>query len=239
MNALVRKLQSFAPISEDDLAWLTSLCERPVKTKGNVDIVREGDDPEYVQVVLKGLACRYKSAPDSSRQIFAYLVPGDFCDLHVALFDEMDHSIATLSPCSVVKIPKRDVFDLIDNRPALARAFWWCSLVDAAVLREWIVNIATRQAEQRITHLFCELHVRFKVVDLTTDGSFVLPITQVHLGDTTGLSTVHVNRSLKELRKAGLVTFRGELVQVPDVRRLKAYADFNPNYLHLQRKKPA
>jgi CRP-like cAMP-binding protein len=148
----------------------------------------------------------------------------------------MDHAIATLSPCKVAKIPMRTVVDLTDNHPALTKAFWWCSLVDEATLREWLVNVGQRSAEQRIAHLFCELHVRLAAVGLTSGGSFELPITQSELADTVGMSSVHVSRSLKMLRDAGLVTFRSSAVQIADVDALKRHASFTPNYLHLRRR---
>lgn len=238
-NAFIRKLQGYEPVGDDDLAWLRDASATPRKVKANTDLIREGDVPDNVFLIMEGIACRYKSTPEGGRQIFAYLVPGDFCDLHVALLDEMDHSIATLTPCSVVRIPKGKVLELTETRPALTRAFWWCSLVDEAVLREWIVNVGSRNAEERIAHLFCELHAWLQAVGLTSDGSFVLPITQTELGDTVGLTAVHANRSLRSLREAGLVTFRGDIVQVTDMARLQAFAGFNPNYLHLQRKRQA
>lgn len=232
-NAFIRKLEGYAPLSQADRDWLVAASSNTQKVDADIDLIREGDAPENVYLIMEGLACRYKLSPEGRRQIFAYLVPGDFCDLHIALLDTMDHSIATLAPCSVVKIPKETILKLTEERPALTRAFWWCSLVDEAVLREWVVNVGSRQAEQRIAHLFCELHVRLKAIGRTIDGSFVLPITQTKLADTVGLSDVHVNRSLKQLREQGLVTFRDDLVKVPDMEKLKAFAGFNPNYLHL------
>lgn len=239
MNAFIRKLQGFEPVRDDDLAWLREASSSPRRVEANTDLIRTGDTPENVFLIMEGFACRYKSTPEGGRQIFAYLVPGDFCDLHVALLDEMDHSIATLTLCSVVTIPKRKVLELTETRPALTRAFWWCSLVDEAVLREWVVNVGSRDAETRIAHLFCELHARLKAVGLVSGKSFVLPITQTELGDTVGLTAVHANRSLRALREAGLVTFRGNIVHVDDMARLQAYAGFTPNYLHLQRKRQA
>ena len=135
-----------------------------------------------------------------------------------------------------MKIPTRTIVDLTDNHPRLAKAFWWCSLVDGATLREWLVNVGQRSAAQRIAHLFCELHVRLEAVKLTVGGAFELPITQTELADTVGMSNVHVNRSLKRLREAGLMTHRGRSVRIPDVAKLKHFASFNPNYLHLGRR---
>ena len=235
-NALIEKLGAFTDLTPADREWLTRISSRPATVAANTTLISEGEVPDEVFLILEGFGYRYKTTPEGKRQIFAYLVPGDFCDLHVALLKEMDHSIGTLSACRVVKIPTRTVVDLTDNHPTLARAFWWCSLVDEAVLREWLVNVGQRHADQRIAHLFCELHVRLNAVDLTLDGTFELPITQTELADTVGISIVHVNRSLKRLREAGLVTFRGGNVQIADVWQLKHFASFNANYLHLGRR---
>jgi CRP-like cAMP-binding protein len=235
-NSLIEKLKAFADLSAADLEWLTAISHKSAEVAANIDLISEGDLPNEVFLILDGFAYRYKMTPEGKRQIFAYLVPGDFCDLHVALLKEMDHSIGTLSACKVVKIPTRTVVDLTDNHPTLARAFWWCSLVDEATLREWLVNVGQRSAVQRIAHLFCELHVRLEAVGLAKGGAFKLPITQMELADTVGLSNVHVNRSLKALREAGLLMFRGSSVAISNVEHLKQFASFNPNYLHLVRR---
>lgn len=168
------------------------------------------------------------------RQIFAYLIPGDFCDLHVALLKKMDHSIATLSPCQVVELSPATIVALTERRPSLARALWMCTLVDEGTLREWLLNIGQRSAATRIAHLFCEIHERMRAVGLTDQGSCELPLTQGELGDTMGLSIVHVNRSLKDLRESGLVTLHNGRIVIPDAERLKRYADFDPSYLHVR-----
>jgi CRP-like cAMP-binding protein len=161
----------------------------------------------------------------------AYLLPGDFCDLHVAILGEMDHSIATLSAARVVDIPRSEIDRLLE-RPALARALWWATLVDEAVLREWLVNIGARDATKRLAHLFAELSVRLRVIGLANGDSFDLPITQEELGDTMGITTVQVNRSLKKLREEGMLTMAGKHVTITDPERLIEYSGFNPNYLH-------
>ena len=131
----------------------------------------------------------------------------------------------------MVSIPRKRVLDL-SERPAIARALWWTTLVDEATLREWLVNIGQRDAETSIAHLFCELHLRLKAIGLSDGGDFSLPVTQTELGDTMGLSTVHVNRSLQSLRAKRLITLRGGRLVILDVARLRAACQFNPNYLH-------
>jgi CRP-like cAMP-binding protein len=189
--------------------------------------------PPFGHVILDGFGCRYKMTLDGRRQIFAYLVPGDACDLHTALLNVSDHSIGTLSDCIVAQIDHDTVLNLAQNA-SIAKAFWCSTLLDLAILREWITSIGQRPSNVRIAHLFCELHARLKSVDMAKDREFLLPISQGELADTVGLSIVHVNRSLKALREKHLVTFRGHHVSIPDMERLRDYASFDPTYLHLK-----
>lgn len=237
-NAFVRKLESFEPLQRDEREWLQDLTRHARDVDADQDLISEGDKPEDVHLVLEGFAVRYKMTTEGQRHIFAYMIAGDFCDLHVALLKRMDHSIRTVRPSRIVKISPSTIIEITEKRPAIARALWLCSLVDEATLREWLVNIGQRTAPQRIAHLFCEMHVRLKAVGLTSNGSFELPLTQEELGDTMGLSSVHVNRSLRELRAAELVTMRNGQIVISDVERLKVYSGFDPSYLHLERTAP-
>ncbi len=232
-SPLTRKLELFGLLPEEDKRTLESLTASARSVASHNDLIREGDSPTEVQLVLEGLACRYKVLPDGKRSIFAYLVPGDFCDLNIFILKEMDHNIMTLSPCTVATIPRLQVLKL-SERPAIARALWWATLVDEATLREWLVNIGQRDAETRIGHLFCEMHLRLASVGLATDGEFVLPLTQSEIGDTMGLSTVHVNRTLQSLRTKGAIAFKNGRVVIPDIKRLAQACQFNPNYLHIE-----
>ena len=231
-NVLTRKLESFAPLPEADKLLLDEVVREAQEVGPREDLIREGDAPTHVNLILEGFACRYKVLADGTRQIMAYLVPGDFCDLHVFILKQMDHTIATLSRCTVVKIPRARILELTE-RPAIARAFWWAALVDEATLREWLVNVGARPAEQRVAHLLCELLVRLRVVGLADGGQYELPLTQQELGDTTGLSNVHVNRVLQHLRREGLITLKDKKLVILDVERLEAFSGFTPNYLHL------
>ena len=236
-NLLTRKLELFGSLPDDDKRLLDTAVTRTRKIGAHRDIITEGESPDDVHLVLEGLACRYKLLGDGRRQIFGYLVPGDFCDLHVFILKAMDHSIATLSPCTMVEIPRERVLELA-ARPAVARALWWVTLVDEGTLREWVVNLGLRDAETRIAHLFCELNLRLQSVGLATGNSFELPITQAELGETIGLSTVHVNRTLQKLRRDNLITFNQGQLLIPDLEALKELCGFNPNYLHLDGGKP-
>ncbi len=231
-NILIRKLELFGSLPESDKRMLEEVSAHPRSVPGRQDVIREGESPADVQLVLSGMACRYKDLPDGKRAIFAYLVPGDFCDLNIFILKSMDHCIATLSPCTIATIPRKRVLEM-SERPAIARALWWATLVDEATLREWLVNIGQRNAETRIGHLFCELNLRLQSIGLADAGEFSLPITQTELADTMGLSTVHVNRSLQSLRARGLIFFKSGRLVIPDVDRLASACQFNPNYLHI------
>ena len=163
----------------------------------------------------------------------ALLLPGDFCDLHVAILGEMDHSISTLTSCRIAEIPRKAVEDLTEKHPRITRALWWASLVDEGVLREWLVSMGRRPAEQRMAHLFCELLVRLQAVGMADDEGYDMPLTQIDLADVIGGSVVHINRTLQSLRGAGLIHWQGKRITIPDASQLMEYADFTPNYLHL------
>ena len=205
----------------------------PKQAERHVELVREGEHTTYVHVMLQGFACCYTLLPSGRRQIFSYLVPGDSCDLHAALLKKSDYSVGTLTECQVARIDRATILNLTEKHPAIARALWWSALVDAAILRQWITGIGQRRADQRIGHLFCELHARLKAVGMAIDGLYELPISQLELADTVGLSIVHVNRSLKALRQNGLATFRAGTVNIHDGRRLGDQAGFDAGYLHL------
>lgn len=232
-NPLIRKLEVFAALGEDDRQLLDQLIGESLVIEARVDLITEGDTPTHVQLILEGFACRYKVLPDGRRQIMAYLIPGDFCDLHVFILKEMDHSIGALSRCRVVRIPRSKVLELTE-RPAIGRAFWWAALVDEATLREWLVNVGARSAAERVAHLLYEVLLRLRVVGLANGGSYELPITQTDLADTVGLSAVHVNRVLRRLREEGLISVhRGRLI-ISDAERLRQFSGFDANYLHLE-----
>lgn len=232
-NPLVRKLEGFGSLTEADLAVLRRISANGHVIGPRVDLIREGDAPDGVILIMEGIACRQKHRANGARQITAYLVPGDACDLDVALLTQMDHTITTLSACRVVRIPVDVVKRIMDEHPAIARSLRLGTLVDEATLREWLVNVGCRSAIERIAHLFCELLVRLQVVGFASEDSYEFPVTQLDLADTVGLSNVHVNRSLQELRRQGVIELKGRTLKILDRQRLKSIAEFNSKYLHL------
>lgn len=231
---LLRKLLSIGRITPDDRAAVGRLPLRIKTIAENADLVQEGDQPADCCLVLGGFVARYKLLGEGQRQIFSFHIPGDIPDIHSLHMQVMDHSLGALTPCRVAYIPHAAVHDLIVNHPNLGIAFWRDTLIDAAVFREWLANVGRRTAYQRIAHLFCEMYVRLQSVGLVEAWSFQLPITQVELADALGLSPVHVNRVLQDLRREGLIVSRGRVTEIANWERLQAAGDFDPGYLHLR-----
>lgn len=232
---LVSKLEAFNPLTEDDKTALLAIDVEPRRFRAGNDLVLEGDAPGGVFVIVEGFACRYKVSVRGVRQIIAYLLPGDFCDLDILLLSSMDHSIGTLSECRVAQLPSKTVHDL-SNHAGLVRAFRKATLIETANAREWLVNLGGRSAVARVAHLFCELHARLQVVGLADNHSFDLPLTQVDLADAMGMSIVHMNRSLKELRSAGFINLKRSRLTICNPQGLTAFARFKSNYLHFDEK---
>lgn len=232
----IRKLEHFARLSGDERLSLerTAALKRR-QLNPSEDIIDEGDRPTQVNLILEGWACRYKVLEDGRRQIMGYLIPGDVCNMHIFILKEMDHSIGAVSAVTLSAIPKDRIVELTDTYPRICRAFWWNSLVEDAIAREWIVNNSQRQPVERMAHLFCELFIRLRMVGLTRGDSCELPVTQAELGETLGLSTVHVNRTQQELRASNLVVPKGKTLTIPNLKALQEVALFNGNYLHLDR----
>lgn len=231
-NILIRKLELSGPLEDGDKL----LIERMVRTRrqvaGHTEIISEGASPTHVLLVLEGLCCRYKILESGARQIVAYIIPGDFCDVNTFILERMDYCIGTLTRSLIVEISRSSILEL-SGRPNIMRAFRWMTLVEKAILREWVVNIGQRDAEQRIAHLFCELHLRMQAVGLTTAGGFELPLTQTELAETVGITPVHANRMLQSLRARNLLRFKERTVEIPHVSHLRTFAGFKPDYLHL------
>lgn len=232
-NRFFAKLDHGSILSPEDRTRLEQVVSRVRQVGARETLIHQGDRPDDVHLVVDGFAFRYKTLPNGERQIMALLVPGDFCDLQTAVFGEMDHSVGTLTPCTILEIPHAAIDDLTARHPGITRALWWATLVDEATLREWLVNMGQRPADRQMAHFFCELFVRLQAVGLAKDNGLELPLTQEELGDTLGLSTVHVNRVLQQLRSDGLIVLRGKMLSIPDFAKLKAFAGFDPSYLHI------
>ena len=195
------------------------------------NLVRQGSPVERIFVIVEGFACRYKLLPDGRRQITAFMLPGDLCDTRTFAMPYMDHSVAAISNVVAAAVTPEAIHRL-ESLPGLARAMARNSLALQSIAREWQVNIGHRTAFERLGHLLCELFERLRTVGLAQDYTCEMPLTQTEIADTLALSAVHVNRTLMELRRAGLVTFRSKLLVIHDYPRLCSAAGFDPGYLY-------
>lgn len=232
VNVFIRKLDAAGGLNETDHETLRRLSSHDRLVPARQDLIREGDRTETVYLVLSGFACCYKILPRGRRCISGLMVPGDFCDPRASILDEMDHSIATMTDCTVVEIPRQTMWRLIEDHPRIAHAVCWSMLVDGAVTREWLIGIARRLAPERMAHLFCELLLRLRAVGLAASNEYALPFTQSDLADMLGLTPIHVNRVLRDLRSRGLIMLSRRRLRILDEARLIAFCGFNPNYLH-------
>jgi CRP-like cAMP-binding protein len=233
-NPLVRKLESIFRLTKDERLALINLPIHIMALRGDQDIVRDGDRPSRCCLFLEGFGCTYKVTADGRRQIVAFNIPGSIPDLQSLHLKTLDTSVSTLEPCKVGFIQHEVLHDLCNRFPRIAAAFWRKALIDAAIYREWVINIGQRGAYSRMAHLLCEMMVRLKAVGLARDHSCDLPITQAEFGDALGITTVHVNRVLKQMRADGLVQTKGTVLTIPDWEALKQVGDFDPIYLHLK-----
>lgn len=238
LNRLMRKLSNFLPLSPRDHRFLDKLWSDERSLNANADLMVEGTIPRGIFLLKEGMAIRYRMMPDGSRQIMTFLIPGDLCDMHVFLLQAVDHSIRTVAASRFALIPRSSITHLLAHYPRLAAAMWWSSQQEESMLRERIVSLGRRDARGRIAYLLCELMWRHKAVGLTSDSQFQLPLTQIELADTLGLTPVHVNRILQEFRRRNLITMERQRLHLLDVDELQAIAGFDCSYLHLDGASP-
>jgi CRP-like cAMP-binding protein len=238
-HPLVQRFRNFGALPAEDEARLRALANNHPQTKAaRRDLIREGDHPRAVFLILSGWACRYKVLEDGRRQLLQFLIPGDLCDVHNVVLREMDHSIGAVTEVRFSEISHCSIEELERASPHLRHALWWHSMTAIAMQREWTTNIGQRSALERLSHLFCELFLRLRSVGLTEDRSCDMPITQTDLGDATGLTSVHVNRTIQQLRETGLIVLQSRRLTIPDFGALQKSALFSDNYLHLGSRGP-
>lgn len=238
-NRFIDKLQGFSQLSADETAALTAATSRPRKVPTRTDLIREGDQPGPVFVILDGWACRYKILPNGTRQVLAYLMPGDSCDLHIGLLAEMDHSIQVITPASVVTIERQLMDELMDKHRGIARAMYIGQLIDEGTMRAWITSMGRRSSAERVAHLMCELYLRARSIGLITGTSLALPLSQILLADSLGMTPIHLNRVLKILRESGAMRIARGVLHIEDPDKLVHIAGFDENYLHRRMRRAA
>ena len=234
-HPLIRKLESQGlALSEEEVAALLAMPMQVETLRADQDIVREGDRPTRSCLLLEGYAATYKTTPGGKRQIVAFHIAGDIPDLQSAQLDTLDTSLGTLTPAKVAFVRHEAINAVCERHFRIARAFWRQTLIDAAIFREWVVNVGRREALNALAHVICEFVLRMRSMGLAEGDECELPQTQAELGDALGISTVHVNRTLQELRAAGLIRLQGARLTVLDWEGLKLVGEFDPTYLHLR-----
>lgn len=233
LERTIRKFERRASLDDSDRAALRALPFEKKQVEAGRYIAREGAMPEASCLILKGFAFRHKLTDGGERQIVSFHIPGDFIDLEASLLKVADHNIQTLTRSEVAYIPSRAIIDLIETHPNVARAMWIDTLIDASIFREWVMNVGRRPAAQRIGHVLCEFARRLELAGLGATDGYQFPMTQEQLADATGLTPVHVNRTLKQLEAQDLIVRHKRFVEIPDWERLRTFAGFNELYLHL------
>jgi CRP-like cAMP-binding protein len=233
LHALARALSCRDILSPEERALLLTLPRRTCSFRRGQMIVEEQSRPTESCLITGGFAARVSRLSNGNQQITALHIPGDFVDLHAFLLKVLDHGIVAISDCHVAFIPHREILILIENSPHLGRLLWLSTVIDGAIQRAWITSLGRRSSIERLAHLICEIYERLKAADLAADHVFEFPAIQAELSDMLGISAVHVNRSMQELRRTGLVSWGGGRVRIHDHDKLVEFADFDPTYLNL------
>ncbi len=227
---LIAKLSRFVPLDEADREAIHGwpLTERAVRAEDM--LIDEGSRIEGCILLLSGIAARVKLTRDGRRQIVSFHFPGDLLDLPHLFFDRADHGVQAITNARVAHIPRAAMLRSMRERPMVHDALWRDTLVEASIAREWVLNLGRRDARARIAHLLCEIELRTGAGRARGDG-FYFPVTQEDIADATGLTSVHVNRTLRGLREEGALEYRGGRITVKDRARVESIAQFSPAYL--------
>lgn len=225
-----RARHELSPDEEQAIRGLISDI-RPVEARRT--IIREGEKLEHSTLLLDGIMCRYKDLSNGQRQVTELHVPGDFADMHSFTLKRLDHNVQTLTDCVIGLAPHDRIQRLTESHPRLARLYWFSTNLDAAIHREWEVSLGKRSAAERTAALICEMHVRLGLVGLADPDGYRFPLTQNEMAECLGITPIHLNRTLKELREAELVELKNRYVSLLDLERLRATADFDESYLYL------
>ena len=230
-SPLARKLSAFVALSEGELAVLERLHQRRRSFVAGRDLVHQGQSGQAAYILSAGWVCSYKIQPDGTRQVVDFQIPGDFLGLRSVLLRTSDHSFEPIVDIQAAEVLTSDLLGAFAETPRLATAILWAASRDEAMVVEHLVGIGRRHADARMAHFLLELGSRLSLVGLGDRDGFDCPLTQYHLADALGLSAVHVNRVLRQLRERGLVTFRDGHVTFDDLDGLVDFAEFDPAYL--------
>jgi CRP-like cAMP-binding protein len=229
---LRQRLSAWQAPSAEEIRALEAAAGAVRLHRPHEDLVREGAAATHIGLLLSGFAYACRVLPDGRRQIVSYLIPGDLCDSRQLLLPTATHTVCTLTAANVAMFGREALLEAIARYPRLGQALCYLALQEEMIAREWLINVGQRTAIERLAHLLCEIFTRMQSMGLTDGGRCELPLTQVELADTLALSTVHVNRTLQELRRKRLVSLSSGLLEIHDLAALQSVALFTPDYLH-------
>jgi len=235
LDRFFRRIEIRDLLSVDEKAALVRASDERRGYRAGSDIVKEGDYPSHSTLLLSGMTTRHNFTEDGQRQITAIHVPGDFVDLQSFTLKKMDHSIGALTDCEVLTYPHSALREITEHYPHLTRLLWMLSTLDSAIHRKWLVAMGRTSALAHLAHLICETYIRLETVGLAANYAMSLPVTQTQIGDVLGLSAVHVNRVLQDLRSRGLVIWAGDEISIPDWHKLASVGQFDSEHLFLER----
>ncbi|HKK31039.1 MAG TPA: Crp/Fnr family transcriptional regulator [Alphaproteobacteria bacterium] len=235
MNQALRlKLERFTHFSQQDNDLIARLCtDRVREFAAGTDIVSERADAKFINIMLDGWAWRCRYLEDGRRQILALLLAGDVFDLHNLVLRRADHTVHAVTAVTIAQIPVEPIREIICSNSRLGLALQWQEATNIAIQREWTVNLGQRDAFERIAHLLCEVFVRLRLIGQVRGDSCDWPLTQSDLADIAGISAVHVNRVLRDIRLANLADIKGRVLTIPNLERLMEASQFDLTYLHL------
>lgn len=240
LESLVSKLGYRQKLDATDRAAILALPHTLKRVEQHHYVIRERDKATHSCLLVNGFAVRHKIVGGGYRQIVAIHMRGEMVDLQNSLLGVADHSVQMLTPGQIALIPVDELVRLAFERPAVGRAMWLDTLVDGSIFREWIANVGRRDARARVAHLLCEFALRLKVAGLGDETAYQLPMTQEQLGDATGLTSVHINRTIKQLEAEGLIDrVSPRAITIGDWKKLAEVGDFDSHYLHFQEGEPA
>jgi len=220
-------------LSHEERDALGNVVVSTRSVSANTDLVRQGERADSLFIVADGWACRYTTTREGGRQFPALMVPGDVGNLDSLMFDRLDYGVRTLTQATIVSLPRDRVLALAAQHPGIGRTFTWLALVENAILSIWALSLGRRSAKERLVHLLCELSVRLDAED-GNESSFAFPLTQEHIADALGLTNIHVNRTMQQLRSNGMIGTANRTMTLPDVQSLRDICGFDLSYLHIQ-----
>ena len=230
--ALIKRLRTCSGITEEDIQEIRALPITVKQYPAERAVVADGETATDCCLIVEGFCARSKTIADGKRQILSIHIPSEIPDLMSLFLHVMDHDLSTLTPCTLGFIAHETLQKLHRRRPNVAEIFWRDTLIDAAMFREWIVNVGQRPAPARLAHVMAELRERLRVIGRADRNSFEMPLTQEQIGEALGVTAVHANRVIKQLREEGVVDLHRGRVTVLDEAKFQELADFDNRYLH-------